>query len=175
MKDKKQKVEEGLNDILSKQEDSSQVEGLLNRLTDIDRSIPDRLRVVCETIKGLRSEVEDLSGLLEYHSSFRLAQVIDLLNKAEDLTGEAELLTTGQGERFQVWENDYDNSWDINDNYFGVGIRLKKWNGKTPSKYLLMLSAQRMANPHDELVEKCVQDLVSFAREKFPREFGLKK
>lgn len=176
---KEKEIREGLNRLLSERENPDKVEGVLNRLigeqgTPVEnKSIPDRLWVLRERIKGLRSEAEDLSSLLEYHSGSRLSRVIDLLNQAEDLTEEAGLLTTGQISKFQISESVYDNSWEIWDGSVGVGIRFKKWDGKPQkSKILTIQTARCKTNPDREFVNSCVQDLISFAREKFPREFG---
>jgi len=63
-----------------------------------DRSVPDKLWSLRERIKGLRSEAEELSSLMDYHSGSRLSQVVDVLTQAEKLTEETMSLT-GQAPR----------------------------------------------------------------------------
>lgn len=100
---KDDKIREGLERILSEQENPDRVEGVLNRLVNSNaiRSIPDRLWVVRERIKELRSETEELSSLLEYHSGSRLSQLVEVLTQAEKLTEETMTLTTRQAPLFR--------------------------------------------------------------------------
>lgn len=61
-----------------------------------NRAVPERLWVLWTRIKELRTEAEDLTCLLKYHSGSRLSQVVDVLKQAEDLTSETMSETTGR-------------------------------------------------------------------------------
>ena len=95
-------IRENLNRLLSEREDSDRIGELFDRMTGSNRSIPDRIYVLRERIKALRTEAEDLSSLLGCHSGSRLSQVVEALNQAETLTEETMNLTT----RFSVRTED---------------------------------------------------------------------
>lgn len=83
---KDKKLREGMNNLFSgSREPSEAIDKLIN---GTDRSVPDKLWSLRERIKGLRSEAEELSSLLGYHSGSRLSQVVDVLSQAERLTDE---------------------------------------------------------------------------------------
>lgn len=164
------KLREGLNDILSKQEDSSKVEGLLNRLTDIDRSIPDRLWVIRERIRGLSEEAEELTNLMEHRSGSRLSQVIDLLNQAQDLTEETMSLTIEQAPSRGFRVNDDGRVITIRDDIVDVGIEFTKWDGENQVRLSYIHSEE--AEVKDEgVVSRTFDRLIEFARENYPQEF----
>ena len=163
---KEQKIREGLNDLLSKREDSSKVEGVLNRLTDIDRSVSDRLWVLWTRIKGMREEAEELTNLIGHQAGSRLSQVIDILNQAETLTGETMSLTMGQSPSDKFRIRDTGENWEVWDDEKGIGIRFKKWDGQTKTRLLFVRTAEAYVRG-----EESFDDLISFARERFPQEF----
>ena len=168
MKDKKQKVGEGLNRVLSESTPANSDE-VLNKLTGSEKSISDRLWVIRERIRGMRSEVEDLSSLMDYHSGSCLSQVIDLLNQAESLTDETMSLTMGQApSEFRILDTGDD--WEVWNDPEGIGIRFKKSDGKTRSRLLYIQTAEA----YDEGFDRDgFEKLIEFARERFPQEFDL--
>ena len=134
-----------------------------------DRSVPDRLWVVRERLRGMRSEVEDLSDRMDYHSSSCLSQVIDLLNQAESLTEETMSLTTGQApSEFRIL--DTGDNWEVWNDPEGIGIRFKKSDGKTRSRLLYIQTAEAYDEGFDR---EGFEKLIEVARERFPQEFDL--
>ena len=167
---KEEKLREGLNRLLSERENPDKVEGVLNRLItpEENRSIPDRLWVIRERIKELRSEAEDLSSLLEYHSGSRLSQVVDVLTQAEKLTEE----TMSQTNEFKVI--DRGTSVEIWDKSVGVGIGFRKGDGDCRRHLLFIRSDENDRSGDDDLIEQTYQNLISFAESRFPQEFRLR-
>ena len=132
-----------------------------------DRSVPDRLWVVRERIRGMRSEVEDLSSLMNNHSGSCLSQVIDLLNQAEDLTDETMSLSMGQG--FKVIDKgSYFSIWD---DPVGVGIEFTKWDGENPVR-LSYVRSEDAVFKDDEVIGRTFDRLIEFGRENYPQEFA---
>lgn len=163
---KDKKLREGLERLLSEQEDPAKVERVVNRLTG-QGSIPDRLWVLWTRVKGLTEETEDLSSELEYHSGSRLSQVIDHLKQAETLISETMTLTTGQtpsSDKFTIL--DREDNWEVWDYSLGIGLRFRKWGGQGQSRLLYIRTAEAYSKG-----EESFDDLISFARERFPREF----
>lgn len=175
---KEKSFRDDLNRILSTKEDPSKVEGIMNRLVGeqeppIDtRSIPDRLWVLWTRIKEMRTEADDLSLVLREHSGSRLPEVVEHLTQAENLTSETMSETTGQtpSEKYRI--SDRGEHWEIWDDSVGVGIRFRKWD-ENSGRHLLFIRSEDSLYSEDDLSADLTFDrLVSFARERFPQEFG---
>lgn len=171
---KEKDIRESLNRLLTEQENSDKVGEVLDRITGMNRSIPDRLWVLRERIKGMREEAEDLSSLLEYHSGSRLSQVVDVLTQAEKLTEETMTLTTGQAPSDEFRISDTGECWEIWDDSVGVGIRFGKWDGESRQNLRYIQTAENVLKGDEDLNGRTFEKLVSFAESRFPREFGSK-
>ena len=169
---KDKKLREGLNGFLSEQADPAKVEGVLNRMTDGDKSVPERLWVLWTRIKELRGEAENLSSLLEYHSGSRLSQVVDVLTQAESLTEETMTLTTGKAPSEEFRITDTGECWEIWDDEVGVGIRFNKWDRNSRRNLRYIQTAQNVLNGDEDLNGRTFDNLISFAESRFPQEFG---
>lgn len=170
-------IRENLNKVLSQKEDPSKVENIMNKIIGgdgpiDDRSIPDRLWVLWTRIKEMRTEAEDLTCLLKYHSGSRLSQVVDVLKQAEELTSETMSETTGQtpSEEFRI--SDRGDHWEIWNDSVGVGIRFKKWDENSGRHLLYVRSGRSLVSEDDETIDKTFEELISFAESRFPQEFG---
>ena len=171
---KDEKLRRGLNGFLSEQDVPAKVEGVLNRMTDGDKSVPERLWVLWTRIKELRTEAEDLSSLLEYHSGSRLSQVVDSLTQAESLTDETISLTRGETptKEFRVVERE--NYWEIWDDEVGFGIGFRKGDEDSRRHLMFIRSEEYLSDWDGEDDEEMIQRLVSFAEKRFPQEFRLR-
>ena len=173
---KEKEIREGLNRLLSERENPDKVKGVLNRLigeqgTPVEnKSVPDRLWVLRERIKNLTEEAENLSPLLGYHSGSRLSQVIDLLNKAQDLTEETMSLTTEQAPSRGFRVNDDGRVITIRDDIVGVGIEFTKWDGENQVR-LSYIHSEEAQFKDEGVISRTFDRLIEFAREKYPQEF----
>ena len=162
---KEKEIKESLERLLNER-DPQKVGDVFDRMTGQNRSVPDRLWSLRERIKNLTEESEDLSSLLECHSGSRLSQVIDHLKQAETLISETMSLTTGQAPSEEFGISEVEGCWEVWDYSLGIGIRFPKWDGKSQTRLLYVRTAEAYARG-----EESFEKLVSFARERFPREF----
>ena len=167
---KDEQLRESLNEVLSDKGNPDKVREVFDRLTGLNRSVPDRLWVLKKRIGELRSEAEDLSGLTDYQQGSLLSRVVDVLTQAETLTDEALTLTTGaSSDEFRI--SDRGECWEIWDDSVGVGISFGKWEENSRQSLRYIRTEENILSGDEDLIGETFEKLVSFAEERFPQEF----